>query len=124
MSESDTAGNGTDETEQDPEYVAVGPNAWGKDRHETGALQNMTPNVPKRRLRDTDTVHVTLFRVRGFDRVDAVRGTVYADEIESREVKEVDADELRGLRSLMGEVELKAESVLVDAETVETDTDE
>lgn len=123
MSTDTNADDGTEE-EQDPEHVAVGPNAWGRGRFETDALSEMVPNIPKRRLKNEDTMHVTMFKVRGFDRVDGVRGTVYADDILDREVLEVEASDLQGLRSLIGEVEMKAESVLMDAEEVEDDEDE
>lgn len=111
------------------EYVFVGPHAWGKDTNEYDAFQNMVVNLnePGRLYgpsEDAETIGATMFKVRGFEGVGGARGDVRAEEMLRRRDMRLDIDETFELKELLGEAELQAEQVLVNAEDVTDEHDE
>lgn len=103
-------------------YLCLGPHGWGKGSHETEAVANAAPHL---RL-NGDTVEVTIIRCRGYRGHELLPHgvSVKAEEVISEETLAVDTDDLREVSDRATEVEIAAESALVDADDVDDETDD
>lgn len=91
------------------EYVISSPKAWGKGEFESEALQNLANHERN----PEDTVEIQVFKVKGFESISGFGG-LRAEEILSKEEKEISGVKLRELQDLQEKAEILSEEILME----------